>query len=97
VSLLARGKPVRYKKGKRYDWKKWKVGDRVRANPDFEWAHDTTNNWTRKGSVTKVENTTLSVTWEDGYSVYYSYACSSLINVTNQITIGLLPDSLFEI
>ena len=88
---------MRYKKGKRYNWKNWKIGDRVRANSDFEWSHNTTNNWTRKGTVTKVEESSLSVTWDDGYSVYYSFACSSLINITNNIKIDLLPDSLFEI
>jgi hypothetical protein len=82
---------------KRYNWKNWKIGDRVTANPDFDWSVNHDLNWERKGTITKVEIGTLSVTWDDGYSVYYSYACSSLINVTNKITIDLLPDSLFEI
>jgi hypothetical protein len=88
---------VRYKKGKRYDWKKWKIGDRVKANPNFEWGSDYYGKWEREGKVTRVSDRTLSITWDDGYSVYYSFACSSLINITNNIKIDLLPDSLFEI
>ncbi|MHA2181817.1 MAG: hypothetical protein ACXAAH_10370 [Promethearchaeota archaeon] len=89
---------MRNKKGKRYNWKNWKVGDRVRANPDFEWSYGTHRDWNRKGTVTKVTETTLSVTWDDKMSTYYSYACSSLINVNkSKLEISLLPDSLFEI
>lgn len=89
---------MRYKNGKRYDWKKWKVGNRVRANPNFEWSLDHTHKWEREGSVTKVTETTLSVTWDDKMSTYYSFACSSLINISiPKLEISLLPDSLFEI
>ena len=89
---------MRYRKGKRYNWKKWKVGDRVKANPNFEWGADHTHLWERKGSVTKVEEKTLNITWDDNISAYYSYACSSLINISiPKLEISLLPDSLFEI
>jgi hypothetical protein len=87
----------KYRKGKRYDWKNWKIGDRVTANPDFDWSVSHDHNWMRKGTVTKITKDTLSVTWNDGLRVYYSYADSSLINITKKIKIDLLPDSLFEI
>ncbi len=87
----------KYRKGKQYDWNKWKVGDRVKANPNFEWGHDHNHKWERQGTVAKVEEATLSVLWDDKIDTYYSFACSSLINITNKITIDLLPDSLFEI
>ncbi len=87
----------KYRKGRRYNWENWKVGDRVRANPDFMWSSDHTHKWEREGSVTKITKDSLNVTWDDRLSVYYSYACSSLINITNKLKIDLLPDSLFEI
>jgi hypothetical protein len=88
----------KYRKGKRYNWKKWKIGDRIKANPDFEWGIDYNHKWEREGSVTRVTETKLSVTWDDKNSTFYSFACSSLINISKpKLEIGLLPDSLFEI
>lgn len=89
---------MRYRKGKRYNWKKWKIGDRVKANPDFEWGLDYRAPWELEGSVTIITETKLNVTWDDKRSTYYSFACSSLINISiPKLEIDLLPDSLFEI
>lgn len=88
---------MRYRKGKRYNYKNWMIGDRVRANPEFSWGEHNSHKWNREGTVTHIDPKTLKVLWDDRIDCYYSYACSSLINVSKKLKIDLLPDSLFEI
>lgn len=80
---------------KRYNWKNWKVGERVRPNPSFNWSHlsDTESLFRLRGTVTNVRKEYLRVKWDDDVSVSYSYADSSLTKIAEEI----LPDELFEI
>jgi hypothetical protein len=86
---------MRYRK--EYNWKNWTVGDRVKTNPDFAWGDRHTHKWERKGTVKSIDTKSLEVLWDDNIDCYYSYACSSLIKINENIKIDLLPDSLFEI
>lgn len=84
------------KNGREYNWNNWKIGDRVKMNPEFEWSHDMKHYKHMRGEVVRVSRDTLKVLWDDGLDSYYSYADSSLIKL-NKIKIDILPDSLFEI
>lgn len=81
-----------------YNYKNWKEGDRVRANPDFEgWSDANPSYFTMKGTVKGVSKDTMKVIWDDGLDVYYSKADKSLINLTKERKKWTIPENLFDI
>lgn len=78
-----------------YDPRNWKEGDRVKPNLNYDWsisARSRDKLDEMRGKVVLVNSTRLKVLWDDGLTAFYSYADSSLINLSNR-----LPDELFEI
>jgi len=74
---------------RKYDWRNWKAGERVKPNPNYDWSGPVSE---REGTVIYVSQSTLKVRWDNDMTAYYSYADSSLLKINK-----LIPDELFEI
>jgi hypothetical protein len=82
---------------KKYNWKNWNKGDRVKINPDYNWSFPKSPSvLNREGTVTGVEAHRLYVKWDDQFKEStYTYADHSLVKVDKLFQ--ALPDELFEI
>ena len=80
---------------RKYNYKNWIIGERVRPNPNFDWSSSVSKKFLleSEGTVIGVGLDTLKVQWSDGIQVYYSYADSSLIKVSKY----LIDEELFDI
>ena len=81
---------------KKYNWKNWAKGDRVRINPHYRWSFPKSKfRLELEGTVTDVHEDKLYVKWDNTKKDTYTYADSSLIKLNKLFQ--ALPDELFEI